>query len=166
MKYAEVSVNSPVARRLTFSYSIPSALDVCPGQAVLVPFGEKVLQGIVMELARQPAVADTRDIIDIISPEPVISPTGIVLARWISEHYLAPLFDAVSLMLPPGFGRPAHAFIRLAGAEPDLSSLDEDRRRVAELVKGRGGIELKQLQRELGQKKAATIVSHLVRRAS
>lgn len=54
MKYAEVSVNSPAARRRTFSYALPEGMDVRAGQAVLVPFGEKVLQGIVMELTPLP----------------------------------------------------------------------------------------------------------------
>src|SRR4030042_6291883 len=86
MKYAEVSVNSPVAQRQTYSYSIPSGLDVCVGQAVLVPFGEKVLQGVVMELTAIPAVEETREIIDVISPEPILSQYQISLARWISER--------------------------------------------------------------------------------
>ena len=74
MKYAEVSVNSPVAQRRAFSYAIPEGLDVRPGQAVLVPFGERVLQGIVLELTALPAVEDTKDILSVIDPEPLLSP--------------------------------------------------------------------------------------------
>jgi primosomal protein N' (replication factor Y) len=163
MKYAEVSVNSPVAQRHTFSYSIPSGLNVHAGQAVLVPFGEKVLQGIVLELAAQPAVEDTREIIDIIDPEPVLSPFAVALARWISGYYLSPLFDAVALMLPPGFERPARTFVSLAKKDMNVSSFDDDQKRVIDLVTGQASIELKTLQKELGQKKAASIVSQLVR---
>ena len=107
MIYAEVSVNSPVAQRRTFSYAIPARLTVSVGQAVWVPFGDKILQGIVFELSPIPAVAETREIIDVIEPEPVLSAPRISLARWISEHYLSPLFDAAALMLPPGFERKA-----------------------------------------------------------
>ena len=63
MQYAEVSVNSPVARRRTFSYSIPAHLALQAGQAVLVPFGQRLLQGIVFELTDQPAVEETREIV-------------------------------------------------------------------------------------------------------
>jgi primosomal protein N' (replication factor Y) len=163
-RYAEVSVNSPVARRRTFSYSIPHRMDVREGQAVLVPFGEKVLQGVVLELVSQPAVEDTRDIIDIIQPGPVLSPHAIALARWISEYYLSPLFDAVALMLPPGFERPARTFVSLAGPAPDITSLDGDQPRVIALVTGRDKVELKDVQQELGLKKGAAAVSQLVRR--
>ena len=57
MDYAEVSVNSPVARRQTFSYHIPPGLEVEVGQAVWVPFGDRQLQGVVLELSAYPAVA-------------------------------------------------------------------------------------------------------------
>ncbi|GAI59091.1 unnamed protein product, partial [marine sediment metagenome] len=105
MGYAEVSVNSPIAQRKTFSYTIPSDLSIDVGQAVWVPFGDKLLQGIVLELTDYPSVEETKEIAGIIEPRPVLSPPHVLLARWISEHYLSPLFDAVALMLPPGFER-------------------------------------------------------------
>ena len=51
LPYAEVSVNSPVAQRRMFSYAIPEGLSISIGQAVWVPFGDKVLQGVVLELS-------------------------------------------------------------------------------------------------------------------
>ena len=54
MKYAEVSVNSPAAQHQTFSYAIPLGLSIDIGQAVYVPFGEKTVQGIVLELTYLP----------------------------------------------------------------------------------------------------------------
>jgi len=56
MGYAEVAVNSPVAQRRTFSYSIPPSIDLKVGEAVWAPFGSKVLQGIVFGLTDYPAV--------------------------------------------------------------------------------------------------------------
>jgi primosomal protein N' (replication factor Y) len=163
MKYAEVSVNSPVAQRRTFSYAIPGEMDVRPGQAVLVPFGEKVLQGIVLEINPLPAVEDTRDIIGIIEPEPLLSQFHIALARWISDYYLSPLFDAVALMLPPGFERKALSFICLAKPVPDTSSLSEDQKMVIELAGIEGGTEQRKIEKELGKKKAAAIISQMVK---
>jgi len=98
VEYAEVSVNSPVAQRRTFSYAIPPGLTIDVGQAVLVPFGDKLLQGIVLELSHCPAVEETREIAGVIEPRPVLSPFHVLLASWISEHYLSPLYDAVFLM--------------------------------------------------------------------
>ena len=163
MKYAEVSVNSPVAQRRTFSYAIPSGLDVRAGQAVLVPFGEKVLQGIVLELSPYPAVEDTREILDVIESEPILSQHHISLARWISEYYLSPLFDAVALMLPPGFERKAITFVSVARPDIDISSLDDDQKRVIDLALEQGRVDLRKLEKALGKKKAAAIVSPMVR---
>ena len=162
MKYAEVSVNSPAARRRAFSYAIPDGMDVREGQAVHVPFGEKVLQGVVIEMTSVPAVEDTREIIDVITPEPVLSPRHLALARWISDYYLSPLFDAVALMLPPGFERPAVTFVTTT--RPDISpvSLADDQKKILELV-GQGRVELKKLEKALGKKKASLLVSSMVR---
>ena len=102
MKYAEVSVNAPAAQRQTFSYSIPSELTFEIGQAVYVPFGQKTVQGLVIELTDVPAFEPTRDIIGVIDSQPLLSAKQILLARWISDYYLSPLFDAIALMLPPG----------------------------------------------------------------
>jgi primosomal protein N' (replication factor Y) len=163
MRYAEVSVNSPVAQRRTFSYAIPSGLDVCAGQAVLVPFGEKVLQGIVLEITPVPAVEDTREILGIIESAPVLSQYQISLARWISDYYLAPLFSAVALMLPPSFERKALTFIQTAEPDTDITSLEDGQKRVISLSLEKGRVELKAIEKALGKKKASAIVAQMVR---
>ena len=165
MKYAEVSVNSPIAQRRTFSYAIPPHLNIEVGQAVLVPFGERTLQGIVMALSPHPAVAETRDIIDIIEPRPFLSAAQVNLARWIIEYYLSPLFDAVALMLPPGFERKTLTFVSAAPGpdEPTVSSLSSLPHQVFALLPKQGRISLKELEKKLGEKKAQAIVSQLVR---
>ncbi len=166
MRYAEVSVNSPVAQRRAFSYAIPSGLDLEVGQAVWVPFGDKVLQGIVLELSPYPAVEETREIIGLIEPRPLLSPAQVRLARWISEYYLSSLFDAVALFLPPGFERKALTFISTT-PNPDasaLSSLPPAQMQVYELVRKQGNISVKELEKRLGKKKAQTAISQLARR--
>ncbi|MFA5317699.1 MAG: hypothetical protein WC369_09810, partial [Dehalococcoidales bacterium] len=70
MRYAEVSVNSPLAQRRTFSYEIPPGIEASVGQAVWVPFGARTLQGISMALSQYPAVTEVRRIIAPIRPPP------------------------------------------------------------------------------------------------
>ena len=166
MGYAEVSVNSPIAQRRTFSYAIPLGLSIDVGQAVWVPFGEKLLQGVVLELSDYPAVEETREIAGVIEPRPILSPYQVSLARWISEHYLSPLFDAVALMLPPGFERKVVTFISSPQTPPeyDISSLPQGQRYILDLVQKRGKVSLKELEKALGKKKAQSIVSQLVGR--
>ncbi|OGN90666.1 MAG: primosomal protein N' [Chloroflexi bacterium RBG_13_46_14] len=164
MRYAEVSVNSPAAQRRTFSYSIPSDLTIQAGQAVWVPFGERLLQGVVMELTEYPAVEETRDILDVIEPDPVLSPEQIELAFWISRYYLTPLFDAVSLMLPPGYQRKAVTFVRTTIADDaSLLSYTPDKILFIEYLLREGRTSLKTLEKRFGQKKAQRLASWLVR---
>ena len=164
MGYAEVSVNSPIAQRRTFSYTIPSDLSIDVGQAVWVPFGDKLLQGIVLELTDYPSVEETKEITGIIEPRPVLSPPRVLLARWISEHYLSPLFDAVALMLPPGFERKVVTFIGRPPTphQPDISSLTREQRYVVELVWRQGKVGLKELEKALGARRARLITSKLI----
>jgi len=164
MRYAEISVNSPVAQRRTFSYAIPQNLSIDVGQAVWVPFGEKLLQGIVTELSDYPAVEETKDIAGIIDPHPLLSSPHVALARWISTHYLSSLFDAVALMLPPGFKRRVVTSISSTTKESDISSLTSPQRHVLELIKRQGRVGLKEQEKTLGKKKAQTLVSQLIRR--
>ncbi len=165
MGYAEVSVNSPISQRRTFSYAIPSGLSINVGQAVWVPFGDKLLQGIVLELSRYPAVEETREIAGIIEPSPTLSAHQVLLARWISEYYLSPLFDAVALMLPPGFERKVVTFISSPSTpEYDISHLTQEQRHVLELVRRQGKMRLREMEKALGKKKAQSIVSQLVER--
>lgn len=165
MRYAEVSVNSPLAQRQTFSYELPPGIEVNAGQAVLVPFGEKTLQGIVMALAPTPQFSETREIIAPIDPPLIISPARLELARWLSDYYLCPLFEAVALMLPPGFERRALTFISLNPKAVELSMpLNESQSQLLELVRTRGEVSLSVLERALGKKKTQSALSQLVTR--
>jgi len=164
MRYAEVSVNSPVAQRRTFSYAIPPGLGIDVGQAVWVPFGDKILQGIVLELSHYPSVEETKEIAGVIEPRPLLSPYHVLLARWLSEYYLSPLFDAVALMLPPGFERKTVTFIStpLTPHEADISALTREQRQVLDLVQRRDKVSLKELEKTLGTRQARLITSQLV----
>ena len=161
MLYAEVSVNSPVARRRAFSYSIPDGLSIDIGQAVWVPFGEKIVQGIVLEINPQPSVADTKDIAGVVQSQPLLPPSYVKLARWLSDYYLCPLFDALSPMLPPGFERKTLTFVSATDKEPP-TSLPNAQQQVYDIIKGQDSVPLTQLERKLGKKKAQTAVSQLV----
>ncbi len=162
MKYAEVSVNSPAAKRRTFSYAIPGGMDVFPGQAVLVPFGEKNLQGIVMEITALPAVEDVKEILAVIDPIPVLSEAHLKLARWISEYYLSPLFDAVALMLPPGFERNAIASVSATRSDFDVSNLNEDQKIILDMVSEHPGLEIRKIEKVFGKRRSAATISSLV----
>jgi primosomal protein N' (replication factor Y) len=102
----------------------------------------------------------------VIEPRPVLSPYHVQLAGWISQYYLSPLFDAVALMLPPGFERRPLTFI-IAGPIPDdfdLSALTPEQQQVWHLLGEKGRVSLKQVEKALGKRKAQSVVAQLVKK--
>ena len=165
MSYAEVSVNSPAGERQLFSYSAPENLNVQPGHAVWVPFGNRILQGVVVKLSEYPSVESVRPIDSLIQPEPILSQTQLELAQWISRYYLSPLFAAIALFLPPGFERRPLTFLTAAAkGEPDTPNLSDELKQALKLIQREGTVGLKQLEKEFGKKAAQRLASQLASR--
>ena len=164
MKYAEVAVNSPIAQRRSFCYSIPPQYTISVGQAVWVPFGSKVLQGIVVKLSDYPSVEVTKDIAGLITSHPLISSSQVELALWLTNHYLSPLFDAVSLMLPPGFERRLDTFLHRLPDVADLAQLNSEQNQMLHFFEDRDKVNLREIERKFGKKKAGLIVQQLLHR--
>ena len=105
MPFAEVAVYARRPTHQTFTYAIPGDLPVRPGDGVFVPFGRRVLQGIVMAISDHTSIYQPRPIHGRIQDQPLLTRPQVRVAIWIAEHYLAPIFSAVALFLPPGFER-------------------------------------------------------------
>lgn len=166
MNYAEVAVNSPLAQPRTFCYAIPPDMFVSVGQAVWVPFGPRMIQGLVFAVSEEPAVEETREIAELIDPRPMLSPHQVELARWLSERYLSPLFDAAASMLPPGFERRVLTFIEpvFSPSEAALASLNAKQREMLLLLQRRGKVELGQLKKKLKREKVDLVIDQLLRK--
>jgi primosomal protein N' (replication factor Y) len=162
MNYAEVAVNSPGSRS-TFCYAIPPGLNISAGQAVWVPFGSRVIQGIVLRLSDEPSVEETKEIAGIVTDLSLLSPIQIQLAQWISEHYFAPLFDALALMLPPGFERRAITCFQLTDSQVDLP-LTPEQRQVLHIMREKKKVSLPELEEAIGKRKAQQITDQLLDR--
>ena len=159
MSYAHVAVNSPSYS--SFCYAIPPHLSVTPGQAVWVPFGSRVIQGVVVGLSEQPSVAVVKEIAEVITARPLLSATQLELARWMSSYYLAPLFSALALMLPPGFERKLITLFRLRGDRGVSSPLTPEQAEVVRFIGQKGKASLKELERKFGIRKARRITANL-----
>jgi primosomal protein N' (replication factor Y) len=162
MNYAEVAVNSPGSRS-TFCYAISPGLNISAGQAVWVPFGSRVMQGIVLRLSKEPSVEETKEITGIVADFPLLSPIQIELAQWISEHYFSSIFDALSLMLPPGFERRAITCFQLTDSQVDLP-LTPEQRQILHIMRGKKKTNLPELEKAIGKKKARQITDQLLDR--
>jgi primosomal protein N' (replication factor Y) len=141
-------------------------MNLVPGQAVWVPFGNRTLQGIVISIDEIPAVEETRDINAIIEPPLILTSQQLQLAKWMSDYYMCPLFDALSTMLPPGFERQTIAFISAVEDinKRDLSRLTEQQLKIIEILKNHTGIPVRELEKSLGLKTARSAISQLLSR--
>ena len=69
-----------------------------------------------LSLLTTPQVEAVKDVLAPVDPSPLITPAGLELARWVSDYYLSSLYDAVSLMLPPGFENRVRCYLNRAGS--------------------------------------------------
>jgi primosomal protein N' (replication factor Y) len=100
-----VSVALPVAVDGAFTYALPADTREVPaaGTRVLVPFGSRVLVGVVRGPATEiPEPAKLRELLDVLdAPDaPALGPDLCHLCEWISDYYLAPVGEAYRLALP------------------------------------------------------------------
>ena len=157
MAFAEVAVDSPAAPGRTFSYSIPDGLRVVPGHLVRVPFGRRTLGGLVMSLAELPQVAETRPILNTTGDWPVLTAVQLQLARWVSDYYVSPLFEAAAPMLPPGQRLRQRARLSIGAAmaegQPQLSPLQT---RIVDYVRRNGSVDIERLVRSMGERARAS----------
>jgi primosomal protein N' (replication factor Y) len=103
--FAEILINIP-SRQLDrpFQYRIPAALHdrVVPGARVLVPFGTKTYEGIVLATGTPPQDYETRDILSVEDVHPLMNRNMLKLALWMADHYLCTRAEALRCVLPTG----------------------------------------------------------------
>jgi primosomal protein N' (replication factor Y) (superfamily II helicase) len=87
----------------TYTYAVPERLaGLEPGEAVLVEFGPRQALGIVLSHGGGVPGVEAKPIVDRIRTDgPLLPPLSLALARFISEHYLAPPALVLRAMLPP-----------------------------------------------------------------
>ncbi|HMD88282.1 MAG TPA: hypothetical protein VKF38_03885, partial [Anaerolineaceae bacterium] len=146
--YFQVSVNLPQVSGV-FDYHLSQELEgqIQPGCLVAVPFGQQTLQGIVLQQIEQPAVPETKPILVLLDPQPVITPLQIELANEISHASLAPLSVCLDLMLPPGLSQLGDTLYKLEGGVLAVGSgFSTLQLRLLQLLSQRGPLRGRQLE--------------------
>lgn len=101
MEFALVAPLEPSGNTEIFTYSVPKNLEniLEIGNIVVVPFGKRNLQGVVLEFTEKKPVFPTKEILtreDFFT----VLPHLLKLAIWISEYYCAPLYKTLNSMIP------------------------------------------------------------------
>ncbi|PYV99790.1 MAG: primosomal protein N' [Acidobacteria bacterium] len=92
----------PVPLDTAFTYAIADGMQPVIGGRVLVPFRQQRLSGIVVNLHDHKPKVQTKKLIEVLDPEPVLDPSLMRLGKWIADYYLAPLGEVLRTMLPLG----------------------------------------------------------------
>ena len=114
--FAEIAVdvlNVPADK--TYHYAIPDHLRdlVAPGIMVLVGFGDRIIEGLVVSGSDTSPVDDVREVMDVVAESALLTPAQIALARRISSYYLASPMKVIGPMLPPGLRERVRRWSRL-----------------------------------------------------
>lgn len=110
----EVAVFLPIRR--TFTYEVPEKIGttVTPGRRVLVPFGRRRLEGIVLGPAQGiPEGKKILPIHQILEDEYSLPENLLSLLRWVAHYYLEPIGEVLKTALPAGTSMAARWRYRL-----------------------------------------------------
>lgn len=100
-----VAVNVPLER--AFDYRVPRALAtrVHIGARVRVPFGPRVVTGVVVGTTSRSAIPHLREVLAAVDDQPIFSAELLRLGRWVAERYYCSWGEALAAMAPPAGGR-------------------------------------------------------------
>ena len=85
----------------TFTYLIPSNLNVQIGIRVLVPFGKQKLEGFVVAIKNEiPSEYKLKEIISLVDEKPILNEELLDLGKYLSKKTLCTLTSAYQTMLP------------------------------------------------------------------
>lgn len=155
------------------TYCVPQALaaDIRAGQLVAVPYGKKLVEGIVWhvrpdEQAEDEEGVEIRPIHSIVDAECILLPHQMALAMWMTEYYVTSLSQVVSMMLPRALVKRSQFVLRLT--QDGLSETGElsaeaslRMRALAGLLLTDGEVDVEQLKKMLGPTKANNLLKEV-----
>jgi len=107
VKYAKIIVDIPINQLdQTYDYLIPGELEktISIGHAVLVPFGNRKVNGFVVGFSEQTNFDDNKikEIIKIVLPSSFFDEKLLELFQWMASYYKANLIKIIKTAIPTG----------------------------------------------------------------
>ena len=148
MTYVRVAVNVPAVSG-EFDYHLPPHLEGLAqvGHFLRVPFGAQTVQGVVLEILTHASVAQTKSVLDLLDPLPVLTPYQVELARQLAAATLNPLAAMIDLMLPPGISQQADVLYSLSNLPNPVHPSTDIQKRLVALIQTRGPLRGRQIDR-------------------
>ncbi|GAB5517923.1 MAG: primosomal protein N' [Rhodothermales bacterium] len=98
-----VDVILPLPVDQAYSYAVPGDLagEVQRGSRVVVPFGPRMLTGVVVQVG-ETSRDGLKEVVDVLDERPAFTDEMLRLARWMADYYVCPWGEAVKAALPAG----------------------------------------------------------------
>lgn len=169
-----VHIALPLPTPRLFTYTVPDEIlsftDDRPdmkhlvGCRALVPFGKRILTGVIVETANIPPINDAKDVLEILDSQAIFSPQMLAFARWMADYYMASLGETLRTMLPQGMS--PESIVRVSAVQyPTEEQLAQMERRaprraalLLELLKHDGDVSVGYLEHVVG---SSTILAQL-----
>src|SRR6185312_4737264 len=150
-------------------YLVPDELEeeIAPGQLVAVPYGERLVEGIIWRLHEEvPEDQEVRPISTLLDPLPALLAHQRALAEWLAEYYVTPLAHAALMMLPPGLMQRSKMVLHLIDTEAatEFAARTDETNRFTRLraliglLVGEGTLDIARRKEMLGEKKARAVL--------
>ena len=153
--FADIALPVPIDH--SFTYLIPPELQerIQRGIRVLVPFGKKVLTGVVVGLPASSTVSGLKPIRDVVDASPLLSGEMLELTKWISDYYFAPWGEVLKTALPQGLAQESKGIVMLVDSITELA-LEATKRSAKKqheilcILQKHGNLTIAQIQKRTG----------------
>ena len=134
---AHVAPLTPVDQVYTYLVPAEFEAEAVPGARVVVPFGHRVLTGVIVKRADEDAGPKLKPIRDVLDAEPSFSPVLLRLTKWIADYYVCAQGEVMKAALPAGATVESQRVVRRT--EHPALGLDDEAGRVLAFLEAEGG---------------------------
>jgi primosomal protein N' (replication factor Y) (superfamily II helicase) len=134
-KYVNIAINISLNR--LFTYKVPSMFDedIEIGKRVLIPFGKKIITGIVYEILESTSLNNTKNIKGIIDDERIIGEELVRFCKWISDYYIAPIGEVLFSTIPKHLNLESGLFYSLCeNYKKRIDTLENDKEFIFDIL--------------------------------
>ncbi|MFL2665025.1 MAG: primosomal protein N' [Dehalococcoidia bacterium] len=166
MNYAEIAVDFPDNSQRTYTYKVPDNLALELGDLVWVPFGTRILCGIVFYFTKEHDIDEEiiKYVISKISDGPYFDKRKMELIKNISDYYRVSFFSTASLFFPPNaFSKISTIFHSVNEEKIKDYKFSKIEKKLINIIKTNKKINKKQLIKKLGLP-GKNLVEKMIRR--
>ncbi len=149
-----VDVILPLALPKLYTYSIPEGMhqEVKVGTRVVVQFGKRKLYSAITHRvhSQPPSEYHTKDILQVIDSEPVVTPKQLEYWGWLADYYMCSLGEVMKAALPSGLKMESETLLTVSESFRHDEHLSDAEQTVMDAMRGSESVTITQLVAKAG----------------